>query len=214
MTQPACAIIDYGIGNVFSVRRALEQIGVEAELTADPDRILAADRVILPGVGAFGRAMEKLRQDGLDRVIHDYVASGKPFLGICIGLQVLMETSEEFGSHTGLGLIPGRVRKIPVEEDAATNFRVPFIGWSPVAESRSGAWQGTPLQEAPDPNAFYFVHSYEAVVSEPDHLIATHTLGGREITSAVRRDNVLGVQFHPERSADHGLRFLEAFVNL
>lgn len=212
MTTKKVVVIDYGIGNVFSVLRALERLGIEGDLTNDPSRILGAARVILPGVGAFGRAANKLRDVGLDRVIYDYIETGKPFLGICVGMQLLMENGEEFGSHRGLGIIPGNVCKVAAQDETGATCRVPLIGWTSVQETRPGAWDGTPFSRDPSHNAFYFVHSYQAVVTDHAHCIAVHRLGDTEIVSAVRRENVLGVQFHPERSAVAGQRFLRDFI--
>jgi glutamine amidotransferase len=213
MTSVTCAVIDYGIGNVFSVLHALKRIGTRAELTSEPEHILNADRVILPGVGAFGRAAEKLRLMGLEPVIHEYIASGKPFLGICVGMQLLMERSEEFGLHNGLGVIAGTVRKIETRDDDGTPCRVPLIGWIPVQESNDTAWAGTPFEATRYDSAFYFVHSFHCDVTDPAHRIGQHRLGSAKFSSAVRKDNVLGVQFHPERSASTGQRFLHHFIS-
>ncbi|MEX0283079.1 MAG: imidazole glycerol phosphate synthase subunit HisH [Paracoccaceae bacterium] len=212
MATPVCAVIDYGIGNVFSVQRALERLDCPVTLTSDPETILAADRVILPGVGAFGRAAQKLQDMALDQVIHDYIATGKPFMGICVGMQLLMDAGEEFGDHSGLGLIPGTVRKIEAHTEDGAPCRVPLIGWTPVEESYTDAWNGTPFQTEGDGKAFYFVHSFHAELADPKYRIAQHRLGTETLTSAVRKDNVLGVQFHPERSAETGQQFLQAFV--
>lgn len=205
-------IIDYGIGNVFSVIRAIERLGFEAELTSDPSKILCASRVILPGVGAFGRAANKLRDAGLDYAIYDYVDTGKPFLGICVGMQLLLERGEEFGQHRGLGIIPGNVSRISTIVQTGRSSRVPLIGWTSVKEARYGAWEGTPFSPDASQNAFYFVHSYQAVVTDSTHCIAVHRHGDAEIVSAIRSENVLGVQFHPERSAETGQRFLFNFI--
>lgn len=213
MTTLKVVVIDYGIGNVYSVLRALDRLGVQGELTPEPARILAADRVILPGVGAFGRAAETLRKLGLQGVIHDYIATGKPFLGICVGMQLLMETGEEFGTHQGLGVIPGTVSKITARDEDGQPCRVPLIGWLPVEEPNPGVWAGTPFSCNIGQNAYYFVHSFQAHVTDPAHRIAVHRLGDTQITSAVRRNNVLGVQFHPERSGSVGQDFLAGFLN-
>lgn len=212
MTSKTCVVIDYGIGNVFSVMRAIERLECRVELSSDPARILAADRVILPGVGAFGRAADKLKEMALDEVIHAYVATGKPFLGICVGMQLLMESGEEFGLHNGLGIIPGTVRRIEARDDLGGRCRVPLIGWVEVDEPSEGSWVGTPFAVTGPHSAFYFVHSFQAEVSDPACRIAYHRFGDAEITSAVRKDNVTGVQFHPERSARTGQRFLSAFL--
>lgn len=212
MTATSVVVIDYGIGNVFSVLHALERLDVNGVLTSNPTRIMDADKVILPGVGAFGRAANRLADMGLDRVIHDYVGTGKPFLGICVGMQLLMDVGEEFGEHAGLGIIPGRVRKLSAVDENGNACRIPLIGWTAVEEARPGAWDDTPFSREAGRNAFYFVHSFHAEVTNPEHQIATHRLGDAAITSAVRRDNVFGVQFHPERSAETGQEFLAGFL--
>ena len=207
MTARNVVVIDYGIGNVFSVLRALERLDVNCVLTSNPKEIMNADNVILPGVGAFGRAANRLADLGLDRVIHDYVGTGKPFLGICVGMQLLMDVGEEFGEHAGLGIIPGRVRKLSAVDENGNAYRVPLIGWSAVEEARPGAWDDTPFLQQTGQNAFYFVHGYQAVAMDQSHCIAYHRFGETDIVSAVRHENVLGVQFHPERSADAGQKF-------
>jgi glutamine amidotransferase len=212
MASPNCVVVDYGIGNVFSVLRALERLDYAATLSSDRATILAADRLILPGVGAFGRAAEELRLRGLDVAIHDFVATGKPFLGICVGMQLLADTGEEFGTHKGLGIIAGTVRKIEAKEADGHPCRVPLIGWNPLVQSHPGAWTGTPFEVIGPEGAFYFVHSYEMQTQDPKSRVAEHSLGVNTITSAVRKDNVLGVQFHPERSAEVGQRFLDGFM--
>ena len=213
MSSFEVVVIDYGIGNVFSVLRALERIGAKGVLTSNASRIRDASRVILPGVGAYGRAANRLREMGLDVAILDYVATGKPFLGICVGMQLLMETGEEFGSNCGLGIIQGTVRKLDSSKVNSGGGRIPFIGWAPVFEANPNDWHDTPFSEVHSENTFYFVHSFQAHVANPSHRIAVHKLGECEITSAVRKDNVLGVQFHPERSARSGHLFLEKFLN-
>lgn len=212
MTATNVVVIDYGIGNVFSVIRALERLGIKGVLTSDPKQIMNADKVILPGVGAFGRAASRLADMKLDRVIHDYVKTTKPFLGICVGMQLLMDVGEEFGEHAGLGIIPGRVRKLSAVDAKGNACRIPLIGWTEIEEARPGAWDNTPFSKRTGQNAFYFVHSYHAVVTDQRHCIAMHRLGDTKIISAVRHENVLGVQFHPEKSGDVGLKMLSRFL--
>lgn len=205
-------VVDYGIGNVFSVCNALKSIGATPLLTRDAIAIRTADRVILPGVGAFSRAMENLRSLGLDAEISAYIATGRPFLGICIGMQVLMDVSTEFGNHVGLGLIPGEVEKIAPITTQGAALRVPHISWSEVrntAPLAAGSWQEAAFDEAA---YYYFVHSFMARTTDPAHLLATADYGGHQITAAVRRDNITGVQFHPERSGPAGLKLLKHFV--
>lgn len=210
-------VIDYGIGNVFSVCNALKQTGIEPNLTRNPTAIMAADRVILPGVGAFGRAMDALHEYGLVDMLRRYVDTGRPFLGICIGMQLLMDSSSEFGETKGLGFIPGRVDRIPGTTTDGSVMRVPHISWGDVGPAQSVSedeWKKTPLANGDARDSFYFVHSFHATPDDPAHLLATVDYGGNKITAAVRRDNMTGVQFHPERSGPAGLRLLERFVNL
>ena len=200
---PALAILDYGMGNLRSVEKALERIGAEPRITSDADRIAQADGLILPGVGAFPRAMARIREIGLDRAIGDAVARGVPLLGICLGLQLLFESSTEQGGADGLGLLEGKVVEVP-----AGGRKVPHIGWAPVH------WEAaSPLIEGLRPGEpFYFVHSFVADPS-PDELIGTTGYGGR-FACVAGRGSVFGVQFHPEKSSRAGLRLLENFSGI
>ena len=199
------AIIDYDAGNVKSVEKALQFLGQAAVLTRDKDILLSADKVILPGVGAFGNAMEKLKQYGLVEIIHQIVNKGTPFLGICLGLQLMFESSEESPGVEGLGILKGRIVRIP-EKDG---LKVPQIGWNDLQfpkESRLFAgFQGGEY--------VYFVHSYYLQAADESDVAAT-TEYGVHIHAAVERDNVFACQFHPEKSADVGLKILENFVAL
>lgn len=208
-------VVDYGIGNVFSVCNALKQVGAEPELTRQFTTIMNADRVVLPGVGAFARAMEALREFGLDEALGRFVQTGRPFLGICIGMQVLMDTSTEFGEHRGLGFIGGRVERILGTGADGTILRVPHISWAKVRPASAvdpASWASTPLAGDEDDQNFYFVHSYHAKPAVVSHMLAVADYGGNDITAAVRKDNVIGVQFHPERSGRAGLQVLKKFV--
>jgi glutamine amidotransferase len=209
-------IVDYGIGNVFSVCNAIRQIGGEAELTGDLTAIRAADRVILPGVGAYARAMDALKASGISSALKDFIATGRPFLGICIGMQVLMGRSTEFGLHEGLGFIPGEVQRIPDKSPAGAHLRVPHIGWASLCPSGPAErWASMPLRVAkPGGQAVYFVHSYHCVPADPAHRVAFAEYDGAEITAAVQRDNIFGVQFHPERSGEIGQEILRTFLEL
>lgn len=208
-------VVDYGIGNVFSVCNALRQIGAEPELTGDLNAIRSADRVILPGVGAFAHAMDALNSGGISDALRDFVAKGRPFLGICIGMQVLMQRSTEFGLTDGLGFIEGTVERIDAAGPDGTILRVPHIGWGEVVPAEgiaSGAWNHS-IVGGGDAQEFYFVHSYHAL---PTHVSDRHAFvnyGGNRVTAAVQRDNILGVQFHPERSGSAGLNLLQRFVS-
>ncbi|WP_439544146.1 imidazole glycerol phosphate synthase subunit HisH [Hyphomicrobium sp.] len=206
-------VVDYGIGNVFSVCNALRKIGCEPELTGDLTRVRLADRVILPGVGAFARAMDALERRGLTYALQDFVATGRPFLGICIGMQLLMDRSSEFGDTLGLGLIPGSVERISARGPFGQQRRVPHVGWAviePSGGSSDQRWRKTALEGAND--YVYFVHSYHCQPADPSHRIAHVDYDGVEVTAAIRRDNITGLQFHPERSGRAGHRILEQFI--
>lgn len=212
-----CVVIDYGSGNTFSVMHALRSLGIEADLSRDPDCILAADRVLLPGVGAFGRASERLRGLGLDKTVRTFIETGRPFLGICVGMQLLMEEGHEFGTHPGLGVIPGTVDKIDIADGDGRRLRVPLIGWyslDPPPGQDAGAFRGTPLEGARSGDAYYFVHSFAVQPADPDAVLATVTHGGQSVPAAIRKDNVVGTQFHPERSGEAGLAVLDRFLKL
>lgn len=199
------AIIDYDAGNVKSVEKALQFLGQEAVLTRDKEILLKADKVILPGVGAFGMAMEKLRQYGLVEIIHQIVDKGTPFLGICLGLQLMFESSEETPGVEGLGLLKGRIVRIPEKDD----LKVPQIGWNDLQfPKESRLFKGFSGGEY-----VYFVHSYYLQAADESDVAAT-TEYGVHIHAAVERENVFACQFHPEKSADVGLKILENFVNL
>ena len=197
------AIIDYGVGTLFSLRSSFAAIGEEAEVTSDPEVIRRADRVILPGVGAFGDAAEKLRQTGLDRVVREEAGRGKPLMGICLGMQLLFERSYEYGEHLGLGLLKGEIR--PIAERIPAGLKIPQMGWNALKIVRE-----SPLfSYTKDGEYVYFVHSYSAVKCE-DSLLAS-TEYGAELTACVGKGNVFGCQFHPEKSGEVGLRMLKAF---
>ncbi len=192
-------IIDYGMGNLRSVEKAVEAVGGTPSISPDPDAVRNAERLILPGVGAFGDAMENLRQRGLDRAICEAVREGKPLLGLCLGLQLLFSQSEEFGLHQGLNLIPGKVLRF----DEA-GLRVPHVGWNILNMKR----QHPIFQGIKSGRDFYFVHSYAIVCERETDLLAVTEYGG-EVTAVIGRANILGVQFHPEKSQVNGLRLIE-----
>lgn len=202
------AIIDYGVGNLFSLCSSLKSIGAEAVVTPDPAVIRAADRIILPGVGAFADAAEKLRATGLDRVLLEEAANGKKIMGICLGMQMLFEESHEYGVHKGLGLIPGRV--VPMAGYIPEGLKIPHIGWNPLI--LKGESKHPLLKYVEEGDCVYFVHSYFAADCN-DSVIATAEYG-KELTAAVAKDNVMGCQFHPEKSGGVGLSILKAFCEL
>ena len=197
------AIIDYGVGNLFSLRSSLAAIGAEAVVTGDPAVIRRADKLILPGVGAFQDAAALLRRDGLDRVVTEEANGGKPLLGICLGMQLLFDVSYEYGQHRGLGLIPGRV--VPIADAIPAGLKIPQIGWNALRFPKP-----SPLfRYIREGDCVYFVHSYYAAGC--DDYVTADTEYGAYLTAAVQRDNVFGVQFHPEKSGTVGLDILRAF---
>jgi len=197
------AIVDYGVGNLFSLSSSLKMIGADSLVSSDPCAIRDADKILLPGVGAFGDAIAKLRQTGLDRVVREEAAKGKDIMGICLGMQLLFERSYEYGEHPGLGLLRGEI--VAMEGRIPAELKIPHIGWNGLHFQKesfllSGIRAG---------DCVYFVHSYYAVGCE-DSLAATAEYG-KEITAMVEKDNVMGCQFHPEKSGKVGLSILKAF---
>jgi glutamine amidotransferase len=197
------AIVDYGIGNLGSVTKAFRRVGAECRLVADPAALLAADALVLPGDGAFGATMQEIEERGQRDALLRAARAGTPLLGICIGMQVLFEESEEHGRHAGLGLLPGRVRRLE-----AAPLPVPHMGWNALRATRPHPL----LERVPDGSYVYFVHSYYC--DAPADVTLARTDYGRELPAVVGRANVLGVQFHPEKSQEVGLRLIESFVRL
>jgi len=201
------AIVDFHMGNLFSVRQACEAAGMAATITSDRREILTARAVILPGVGAFGDAMSTLRTLDLISVLHDVADSGKPLIGICLGLQLLMTESEEFGDHRGLDLIPGRVARLS-EGSAEAKIKVPQVGWNTISAEQP--WDSTLLRNVPDKTYMYFVHSYYVIPEDTNVITSVTTYGDNTFCSSISRRNVFACQFHPERSGPVGLRVYDA----
>lgn len=199
-------IVDYGLGNLFSVAKAFELFGEEVLISGERDAIEKADRLVLPGVGAFPDGMRYITKRGLDQVLREEVLTKrKPFLGICLGMQLLADLGLEYGEHRGLGWINGTVRKLDVEK---RGLKVPHIGWNDITLS-----QDHPIFRGLRPHSdFYFLHSFEFVCDHPSDVVATTVYGGA-VTAAVARDTIVAVQFHPEKSQDNGLKVLENFVS-
>lgn len=215
MSAARVVVIDYGMGNVMSVSRAIRHCGAAPVLTDDPAQIAGAERVVLPGVGAFGDCMLALEQRGLVEPILAFVQTGRPFLGICVGMQILLDFGEEFGGAAGLGLIPGRVSQISTSRPDGGFRKIPHIGWTKVVPSSPAGvenWSGTIFAGTAPETPFYFVHSFSAAPTNPAHLLAVADYQGFPITAAIRRDNVTGTQFHPEKSGPAGLSLLGRFV--
>ena len=212
MSEPEVTVIDYGVGNLLSVQRGFEHCGAKVTLTADPERILSAKRVVLPGVGAFENVMMVLDALNLVGVIREVGRRETPLLGICLGMQLLLEESEEFGITTGLGLIPGRVIPVPAQTLLGEAQKIPHIGWSALQPSGApGRWNGTLLQDNHPGEAAYFVHSFMAVPTDSAHRIADCVYGGHLIPAAIGRNHITGCQFHPEKSGEVGLKILRRF---
>ena len=199
------AIVDYGMGNLRSVWKAFESVGHQAVVTRDPATIRNAGHVVLPGVGAFGDCMENLERFDLVEPVRCSIQSGKPFLGICLGLQLLFTQSEEFGVHKGLNIVPGNVRKFALDPA----LKVPHMGWNQVRTKKTSALTAG-IDESSE---FYFAHSYHLKLNEPSALL-TETTYGIDFPSAIERDNIFGVQFHPEKSHDAGARLLKNFADI
>ena len=197
------AIIDYGVGNLFSLKGSLAALGLDAAVTSDPEALVRADRIILPGVGAFGDARKKLEESGMEEALLAQVSAGKPLLGICLGMQLLFSESEEYGVHPGLGLIPGRV--VPIARDLPCPRKVPHMGWNALEFVKE-----SPIFRDTEPGAYvYYVHSFYARDCAPS--VTAISRYGIEITGAVQKDNIFGTQFHPEKSGKTGLKILKAF---
>ena len=200
------AIVDYGVGNLFSLEQSFAAIGAEVIVTKDAAVLRSADQIILPGVGAFGDAAEKLRKTGLDAVLKELSAAGKPLMGICLGMQMLFEKSYEYGEHEGLGLIPGKV--VPIADVIPAGLKIPHIGWNGLHFK-----QDCPIfRRVNEGDCVYFVHSFYAADCD-DSAVATAEYGA-ELTAAVAKGNVYGCQFHPEKSGKVGLAILKAFTEL
>jgi glutamine amidotransferase len=214
MSAPSVAIVDYGAGNLLSVERALRHLGAEVALAANPRAVERAERLVLPGVGAFASCMAELVRSGLDRAVRQYATTGRPFLGICIGLQMMFEGSDEFGQTAGLGLLPGWVRAIP-PESGGRRRKIPHVGWNALRPANgAGGWNGGMLAGIAPGASVYFVHSFAAEPAEESDRLADCDYEGAPVLAAARRGNLWGVQFHPEKSGPIGLAILRNFLAL
>jgi glutamine amidotransferase len=212
MSQPKITVIDYGVGNLLSVQRGLEYCGAQVVLTSDPEAIVAASRVVLPGVGAFANAMQALHERKLVPAIKELAKRGTPLLGICLGMQLLLDESEEFGLTRGLGLIPGCVMPVPTRTTDGEMQKIPHIGWTGLQYAEmSKDWQGTLLQDNTPGEAVYFVHSFMAVPADAADRVADCLYGGNRVAATIARDCIAGCQFHPEKSGEVGLKILRNF---
>lgn len=212
--KPAVGVIDYGVGNLYSVCRALEYCGAKAQLVADPVQLDSCSRLVLPGVGAFADGMHELRVRGLADALLTYAQSGRPLLGICLGMQLLFEVSEEFGEHSGLGIIPGRVSPVSKTGSDGKLHKIPHVGWAPLLPPR-GEWDSPLFSGVRSGQAAYFIHSYAASLDSEERCIGALTeYDDVPIVAAVQLESVLGCQFHPEKSGKVGLKILSNFLSL
>ena len=208
------AIVDYGTSNLFSVRRSFEYCGAKVVVSDDSEVLLSAQRLVLPGVGAFADGMRGLIERKLDRVVVKFADSGKPLLGICLGMQMLAGISEEFGEHKGLDIIPGRVRPIPNKTISGESRKIPHIGWSGLLLPKGlSGWEGSILQGLTPGDAIYLIHSFAVQPDNEAHRLADCNYGGWMISAAIRRENVYGAQFHPEKSGPVGLQIIRNFLS-
>jgi len=205
-------VVDYGRGNLFSVSQAVAKVGGAPALSADPAVVRQADRVILPGVGAFGDAMDGLRARGLDDAVKAFAATGRPLLGVCLGMQLLLGASTEFGHHEGLALLPGHVDRLPAPRPGGRD-KIPNVGWCRLEPARDGvAWSESIFRGVKPRDFAYFVHSYTAH-PDPRHRLADIDFGGTAASAAIAAGPLAGCQFHPEKSGEVGLAIMDAFVN-
>jgi glutamine amidotransferase len=210
------AIVDYEAGNLFSVEHACKAVGLTPVITSIPKDIFQSDALILPGVGAFGDAMKNLRKLDLIQPLLEFAASGKPFMGICLGMQLLFTRSEEFGEHEGLNLIDGNVVKFPPVNACGENNRIPQIGWNKITyppECGQKWWHDTPLEQITNGEFMYFVHSFYADPRISENILAVTSYGGLCYCSAVRSNNIFATQFHPEMSAAEGIKIYRNWAN-
>lgn len=213
MTTKKVVIIDYKLGNLFSVQQACLNIGLDVKISSKKEDIISADALILPGVGAFADAMDNLTKSDLVSPIKDFIASGKPFMGICLGLQLLFSESEEFGASKGLGIIPGTVKKFKVLDGAERKIRVPHIGWNSLIKAEENTWSSSPLSGIRDGEYMYFVHSYFVSPESNDIVVSRTVYEGVDYCSSIQKKNIFAAQFHPEKSAFQGLKIYWNWAN-
>lgn len=222
MVNPKVLIIDYGMGNLFNIERAIMHVGGSAEISDSPLKIASAERLILPGVGAFGKAMHELKNRGIIEALYAFIQTGRPFMGICLGMQLLLTESHEFGQYNGLNLISGKVVRLKGVADDGQQLKIPHIGWNKIdipesvekrkSESNYHSWDGTILQGLNSGSYFYFVHSFVCYLEDAKYVLAESIYGMDRFCSVVRKDNIYGCQFHPEKSGEEGLHIYRNYL--
>lgn len=206
-------VVDYGVGNLLGIRRAFEHCGATVSMSADPDTVAAADRLLLPGVGAFGQAVKQLRERQLFDAVVAWAGRGRPLLGICLGMQLLCSSSDEFGHHQGLDLIRGTVIPVPPTGSDGAPHKIPFIGWSELIPAGGRvSFDGTILEGVGATDSVYFVHSFMAVTDNLSDTLAVTDYDGISVPAVIARDNIFGCQFHPEKSGEVGLSIIRRFL--
>jgi len=221
MSRAEVVIVDYGVGNLFNVQRSFQHLGAHSEISRDPDAVRTARRLLLPGVGAFEAGMQHLREYGLIGALREYAESGRPLLGICLGMQLLMSQSDENGLRDGLDLVRGRVVRFQGPESETRGFKIPQIGWNALKRpygmgshaASDDRWKDTVLDGLGVESYVYFIHSYFVVPDDPAVVAAVTDYGKDRFCSVLKKDNLTGCQFHPERSGETGLRILKNFVS-
>ena len=213
--RPDITVIDYGVGNLKSIQRAFEKVGANVNFGTTPDAILSATHLVLPGVGAFGDGMNGLRAIGVIDGITEYIQAGKPLLCICLGMQMLLDSSEEYGVHNGLGYIPGQVKKIFQWDNSLLVRKIPHIGWTRLYHpTLNPDWSDSVLSGISKNDYFYFIHSFLAYPKNDEDLLAESVYQGLRMTAAIKKGNVTGLQFHPEKSGECGLKVLDNFLRI
>lgn len=211
--KPKTVVVDYGIGNLYSVARALETVNSEVIISSNPNIIKNAERLVLPGVGSFSKGMSELKSRVIDEALHEFILTSRPLLGICLGMQLMFDSSEEFGVHKGLGIIPGQVLAIPSEGHHGVRRKIPHIGWTQLIlpQSRKN-WTGSIFEDVVHGESAYFVHSYSVFPIEESIRLVECNYDGYLIAAAVQFNQIIGCQFHPEKSGKVGLKILHNFL--